>query len=46
MGLNLYESGEIYANMLQFARYPESMFTGTPETLAALREAIERQTSR
>jgi spermidine synthase len=46
MGLNLYQSGPIYANMLQFARYPEQMFTGKPETLAALREGIQRLTGR
>jgi spermidine synthase len=46
MGLNLYQSGPIYANMLQFARYPEGMFTGKPETLAALREGIQRLTGR
>jgi spermidine synthase len=46
MGLNLYQSGPIYANMLQFARYPEQMFTGKPETLAALRDGIQRLTGR
>jgi len=46
MGLNLYQSGPIYANMLQFARYPEQMFTGKPETLVALREGIQRLTGR
>ena len=46
LGLNLYQSGPIYANMLQFARYPDQMFTGKPETLAALREGIQRLTGR
>jgi spermidine synthase len=46
MGLNLYESGPIYANMLQHARYPEGMFTGSPETLDTLRMAIQRMTGR
>jgi spermidine synthase len=46
MGLNLYESGPIYANMLQHAQYPESMFTGKPETLQALRDAVRRMTGR
>jgi spermidine synthase len=46
MGLNLYQSGPIYSNMLQFARYPEQMFTGRPETLAALRDGIQRLTGR
>ncbi len=42
MGLNLYQSGPIYASMKQHARYPESMFTGSPETLTSLREAVGR----
>jgi hypothetical protein len=46
MGLNLYQSGPIYAEMLQYARYPEGMFTGSPETLQALRDAIQRATGR
>jgi len=46
MGLNLYQSGPIYANMLQYARYPDQMFTGRPETLTALRDAIQRLTGR
>jgi spermidine synthase len=46
MGLNLYQSGPIYANMLQHAKYPEQMFTGTPETLQLLRDAVRRMTGR
>ena len=46
MGLNLYQSGPIYANMLQYAQYPESMFTGSPETLQALRDGVRRMTGR
>jgi spermidine synthase len=46
MGLNLYESGPIYANMLQHARYPPDMFSGSPETLESLRQAIQRMTGR
>jgi spermidine synthase len=46
LGLNLYQSGPIYANMLQYARYPEGMFTGSPETLQALRDAVQRMTGR
>jgi spermidine synthase len=46
MGLNLYESGPIYANMLRHARYPEEMFTGSPETIDGLRMAIQRMTGR
>jgi spermidine synthase len=46
LSLNKYESGPIYANMLQYARYPEGMFTGSPETLQALRDAVQRMTGR
>jgi len=28
--------------MLQYAKYPESMFTGSPATLTELREGIRR----
>ena len=46
LGLNLYQSGPIYADMLQHAQYPEGMFTGSPETLQTLRDAIGRLTRR
>jgi spermidine synthase len=46
LGLNLYQSGPIYASMLQYAQYPEDMFTGKPETLTALRDAVRRMTGR
>ena len=46
MGLNLYESGPIYAGMLQHVQYPEGMFTGSPETLQTLRDAMGRLTRR
>jgi spermidine synthase len=42
MGLNLYESGPIYAQMLAHARYPEHLFTGSPDHLQALRDAMSR----
>ena len=42
MGLNLYESGPIYAGMLAHAKYPEQLFTGSPDHLQALREAMSR----
>jgi spermidine synthase len=42
MGLNLYESGPIYAQMLAHARYPEGLFTGSPDHLQALRDAMSR----
>jgi spermidine synthase len=46
MGLNLYQSGPIYAEMLAHSRFPENMFTGSPETMAAIREGIERARGR
>jgi spermidine synthase len=46
LGLNLYESGPIYAQMLRHIQYPEDMFTGSPETLTALRQAIGRRSGR
>jgi spermidine synthase len=46
MGLNLYQSGPIYADMLQHVRYPENLFTGSPATLQSLRDAIQRMTGR
>jgi spermidine synthase len=42
MGLNLYQSAEIYRNMIVETQYPEHLFEGSPETLAALRAQIER----
>lgn len=42
LGLNLYQSAEIYRNMSAESRYPEGLFTGSPETIDALRGAIMR----
>jgi spermidine synthase len=42
LGLNLYQSDAIYRQMIRDVRYPEKLFTGSPETLAALRDRIER----
>jgi spermidine synthase len=42
LGLNLYQSDVIYADMLRYAKYPEDLFVGAPATLNALREAIDR----
>jgi spermidine synthase len=46
MGLNLYQSDMIYADMLNYSRYPDDLFTGTPETLQNLRQAIRRMQGR
>jgi spermidine synthase len=40
--LNAFESGAIYLEMLQFTRFPERLFTGSPESLRRLRERITR----
>jgi spermidine synthase len=43
MGLNLYQSDTIYSGMLTYARqFPDELFTGSPQTLQSLREAIQR----
>ena len=39
LGLNLYDQAGIYSQMLQYRRYPEGMFTGTPEQIDRSRMA-------
>ena len=46
MGLNLYQSGPIYADMLQYTKFPENLFTGSPASIQAVREGIARLTGR
>jgi spermidine synthase len=47
LGLNLYQSEPIYADMLKYAtRYPDELFTGSPSTLQALKAGIARQQGR
>jgi len=47
LGLNLYQSEPIYADMLKYAtRYPEELFIGSPATIQALKAAIARQQGR
>ncbi len=41
LGLNLYQSDAIYKAMSREAKYPEELFEGSAETLAALRARIE-----
>ena len=36
-GLNLYQSDAIYRAMIAQARYPDGLFTGSADTLKALR---------
>jgi spermidine synthase len=40
LGLNLYQSDAIYKAMIRDSTYPEDLFEGSPETLAALRSKI------
>jgi spermidine synthase len=43
MGLNLYQSGPIYAEMISHAsKFPEGLFVGSPETMQELRMAFDR----
>ena len=47
LGLNLYQSEAIYADMLKYAtRYPDELFTGSPATIQALKAGIARQQGR
>jgi spermidine synthase len=47
MGLNLYQSDVIYAGMLAYVRrFPEELFAGSPQTIAALRAGIRREQGR
>ena len=41
--LNTYESDSIYRDIVQYARFPERVFTGSPETLQRLRARIAQQ---
>ena len=43
LGVNLYRSDPIYRNMTADTRYPEDLFTGSQQTLDALRNQIETQ---
>jgi spermidine synthase len=40
-GLNLYEQAPIYAAMIKERKFPEGLFTGSPETMAQLRARIQ-----
>jgi spermidine synthase len=41
LGLNLYQSDAIYRSMIRDSRYPENLFSGSEQTLQALRARIE-----
>ena len=38
--LNMYDQASIYSQMIQSRTYPEGLFTGSPETLAQIRDRI------
>jgi len=40
LGLNLYQSGPIYSEILRYKRFPEGLFSGSEATMRQLREAI------
>ena len=46
LGFNLYQSDAIYRNMIKESQYPERLFTGSPQTLAALRQTIDEALGR
>ena len=46
MGVHLYESANIYAEILKYARYPDGLFEGSEAMKRALVEAIHNYRSR
>ncbi len=42
LGLNLYESGPIYSEILRYRKFPDDLFIGQPSTIAALRAGVQR----
>jgi spermidine synthase len=40
LGLNLYQSGAIYNDLISYRTYPENIFTGMDDTLRPLRELM------
>jgi spermidine synthase len=42
LGLNLYESGPIYSEILRYRKFPDDLFVGSPQTISALRSGIQR----
>jgi spermidine synthase len=42
LGLNLYESGPIYSEILRYRKFPDDLFVGQPQTIDALRAGIQR----
>jgi spermidine synthase len=46
LGVHLYQSDVIYAGMLRHAGWPDGLFTGSPEMMSQLREAMRREHGR
>jgi spermidine synthase len=46
LGLNLYQSDAIYRNMIKESQYPDGLFTGSPQTLSALRATVSQALGR
>ena len=42
LGLNLYESGPIYSEILRYRKFPDDLFIGQPSTIEALRAGVQR----
>jgi len=42
LGLNLYESGPIYSEILRYRKFPDDLFIGQPQTISALRAGVQR----
>jgi hypothetical protein len=43
LGINAYQQREIYEQILSHRQWPEGLFTGTPQTIDALRNAMMQQ---
>src|SRR5262249_23743322 len=43
LGLNTNAADAIYNAILKYARFPEEVFTGSPENVSALRNSLQRR---
>ena len=39
LGVNIYDQAGIYSQMLQYRKYPEGLFTGTPQQMMEIQAA-------
>jgi len=46
LGMNLYQYGTIYAEILKYQRFPDDLFSGSEETITHLRSAVENAPGR